>query len=820
MLSALGKDLPNTTLILALTALLVEEAQAAAKSDAASAADAAKNANKSLDKSDKKSDEKQAGENDKTAGNKDDANAEKTATDKAEKPTPEAPDAKATDAAKAPDGAPSKLVVSAQELLRAVLEDEANYQTALAQNRVKDPLNSAPDAVLAARSILQDEISLQTATAQLTQQPEKFSLPTLPTPTLPGFDFSGGAALAGLGAGFLLGALGGGGAGSVVVKAVLASYGIVADGYIQGAKVYREDAAGNPLDGKFAITDQFGKFDLSLLPAGNGRIVASGGIDTSTGLEFKVKLYAPAGSTVINPLTTLVQGYMEANPGTTAAAASKAVATALAIGANVDLLNYDPIAAASASTGTGQAEALSIQIKAAQVANLLVTGAVAVSQAGGTSYEAAASDVLKRLVTEITNAASSPTAVQVTLNSPAVLTRVLSNVTTDLVELIVKGNTISATTLHNLSDFQNVVQDDLAQAAGLSTLTPQALQALDSLLGVISSGQKVVEMGLAPGADTGADTTDLLTRLANPSIRVDLSSDKSVIAVGHVVELRIEGLALASAPVTAADLSRGYLDFSVQNFATDGSKTLSVVVTDPVSQKALATGFLAITIDTHVAALTAALQSDTGLVGDNITQNSGIQIAGLENGAYWQFSTDGGSTWSSNLLALSTQLSVNPGAVQVQLRQVDKAGNISDVSAISFTLDKTAAAPVLQLANDTGIVGDNITSDPAVKLSGVEQGASVQYSIDGGTTWLNQLPKLSNGAVSLLVKQTDLAGNVSLPGSLSFKLENVSNAPQVSLRSDTGAVGDLISKDGSLLISGLADGATLQYNTVDPTQGS
>jgi hypothetical protein len=39
VLSALGKDLPNTTLILALTALLVEEAQAAAKSDAAGAAD-------------------------------------------------------------------------------------------------------------------------------------------------------------------------------------------------------------------------------------------------------------------------------------------------------------------------------------------------------------------------------------------------------------------------------------------------------------------------------------------------------------------------------------------------------------------------------------------------------------------------------------------------------------------------------------------------------------------------------------------------------------------------------------------------------------
>jgi hypothetical protein len=323
VLSALGSDLQNSTIVLALTALIVEEAQAAAKSKAASAAVASKQASKTLDKSDKKSDEKQPAED----AQKDASAVDKTAPDKAENFTLETADTKVTDAAKANEGGASKLVVSAQELLRAVLEDEGNYQTALAQNRVKDPFNSAPDAVLATRSILQDEISLQTATAQLLQQPEKFTLPTLPTPS---FDFSGGTSLAGLGAGLLLGAMGGGG-GAAVAKAVLASYGIVADGYIQGAKVYREDAAGNPQDGKYAITDQYGKFDLSLLPAGNGRIVAVGGIDTSTGLEFKVKLYAPAGSTVINPLTTLVQGYIESHPGTTAAAAAKAVASALAL---------------------------------------------------------------------------------------------------------------------------------------------------------------------------------------------------------------------------------------------------------------------------------------------------------------------------------------------------------------------------------------------------------------------------------------------------------------------------------------------------------
>ena len=145
VLSALGSNLQNSTIVLALTALMVEQAQAAAKSKAASDAEAAKQANKSHDQTNNKSAEKQSAEDDK----KDVANAEKSANDKADKSAAETPDTKAADASKATEDGASKLVVSAQDLLRAVLEDEASYQTALAQNRTKDSINSAPDAVLA-----------------------------------------------------------------------------------------------------------------------------------------------------------------------------------------------------------------------------------------------------------------------------------------------------------------------------------------------------------------------------------------------------------------------------------------------------------------------------------------------------------------------------------------------------------------------------------------------------------------------------------------------------------------------------------------------
>src|SRR5207244_3542733 len=95
-----------------------------------------------------------------------------------------------------------------------------------------------------------------------------------------------------------------------------------------------------------------------------------------------------------------------------------------------------------------------------------------------------------------------------------------------------------------------------------------------------------------------------------------------------------------------------------------------------------------------------------------------------------QYSTNGGSTWSSSFSAVE-------GANSVQVRQSDVAGNNGTATSFGFTLDTTApAAPTVALSSDTGSSNsDHITSNGALGLSGVESGASVQYSTNGGSTW-------------------------------------------------------------------------------------
>ena len=85
------------------------------------------------------------------------------------------------------------------------------------------------------------------------------------------------------------------------------------------------------------------------------------------------------------------------------------------------------------------------------------------------------------------------------------------------------------------------------------------------------------------------------------------------------------------------------------------------------------------------------------------------------------------------------------------------ASALSDPASVS----STPAAPTIALAQDTGASSsDGVTNDGALTISGVETGATVQYSIDGGTTWTSSFAA-QEGVNSVEVRQTDLAGNIS-----------------------------------------------------------
>ena len=243
--------------------------------------------------------------------------------------------------------------------------------------------------------------------------------------------------------------------------------------------------------------------------------------------------------------------------------------------------------------------------------------------------------------------------------------------------------------------------------------------------------------------------------------------------------------------------------------AVEGLNQVQIRQTD-IAGNVSASSSIAFTLDqTPGAAPGVALAEDTGTVGDNITRKGGLQLSGVEADATVQYSIDDGKTWQTDFTAVE-------GLNQVQIRQTDIAGNVSASSSIAFTLDQTpGAAPVVALAEDTGTVGDNITRKGGLQLSGVEADATVEYSIDDGKTWQTDFKPLE-GLNQVQIRQTDIAGNVSASSKIVFTLdETPSAAPGVALAKDTGTVGDNITSDGGLKLSGVEADATVEYSIDD-----
>ena len=121
--------------------------------------------------------------------------------------------------------------------------------------------------------------------------------------------------------------------------------GLLTDGPISGATVFADANGNGVLDPReaTAITNTAGQFTL-YGPSGN--LEATGGTDTATGLSPPGALTAPAGSVVIDPLTTLLDAYATA-VGETPQVAQPALLAVLGLDPPIDLTQTDPEAAAA-----------------------------------------------------------------------------------------------------------------------------------------------------------------------------------------------------------------------------------------------------------------------------------------------------------------------------------------------------------------------------------------------------------------------------------------------------------------------------------------
>ncbi len=139
------------------------------------------------------------------------------------------------------------------------------------------------------------------------------------------------------------------------------------DGYVAGATVFADTNDNGILDDgeAFTTTNADGTFSLF----GAGTLVMFGGTDISTGLTFLGTMKAPAGSTVVTPLTTLVQAIVAADSTKTVADAQTSVKNALGL-ADVDLTTFDAVRATAEGVPGGAgvlAAAIQVQATVAQI---------------------------------------------------------------------------------------------------------------------------------------------------------------------------------------------------------------------------------------------------------------------------------------------------------------------------------------------------------------------------------------------------------------------------------------------------------------------
>lgn len=285
--------------------------------------------------------------------------------------------------------------------------------------------------------------------------------------------------------------------------------------------------------------------------------------------------------------------------------------------------------------------------------------------------------------------------------------------------------------------------------------------------------------GLALAADSGKSATDLITnngQVVVSGLESGASWQFSTDAGAHWTNGTGTGFTLAAG-----------------NYAAGA---VLVRQTDAAGNVSSSSGFnAAVTVDTSSAAPGLALAVDTGSSAtDRITSNGQVNVTGLESGGSWQYSTDGGTTWATGSGTSFVVAAGSYAANAIQVRQTDVAGNTSTAANLgALSVDTTAAAPGLSLAADNGTsASDGLTNNGQMSVTGLESGATWQYSTDGGANWTTgsgssfSLPAGSYAANAVQVRQTDAAGNVSAVASQATAITVETVAPVLVAMTTTG----------------------------------
>ena len=227
-----------------------------------------------------------------------------------------------------------------------------------------------------------------------------------------------------------------------------------------------------------------------------------------------------------------------------------------------------------------------------------------------------------------------------------------------------------------------------------------------------------------------------------------------------------------------------------------------------------------LTIKPATALAITAITTDSGTAGDFITNDTTLTVSGTNGvlgvGEKIQVSSNGGATWT-DVIQNGTNWSLadavtHPASFTYQARIIDSAGNIGTTANQPVTIDTSAPAAALAITaitTDSGTLGDFITNDTTLTVSGTNgvlgAGEKIQVSSNGGVTWTDVI---QNGTT------WSLADAVTHPASFNYQARIIDSAGNIGTTASQAITIDTSAPAAALAITAIAGSSSPNVTSV------
>ncbi|WP_135078455.1 cadherin-like domain-containing protein [Terasakiella sp. SH-1] len=592
-------------------------------------------------------------------------------------------------------------------------------------------------------------------------------------------------------------------------ETVTALNGKAVDGYLSGATVFVDldkDGVQDANETDSTTTDSLGNYSLSTT-ASDYIISMIGGSDIATGKAFYGVLKAPAGSSVVTPLTTLL----------TNGVSEDALKTAFGLSSSLSLTSTDPVAGATDST-IAKLAAIGVQLQntilqAASVIEGAASGDLDDGSTGGAVFNALANAIntqgasfdisdATKLQSVITTAAGS-------VLSGAELTTA-TNAAANTAQIISSSNSV----IDGYISSGGTGNDFLSSLAQVAVVASDAASALESTVGSggdlsalqtqYSSSNLTSKIEAASIGDVNGDGSSNTVNAApsvsgavnlstNEDSALSITSSQLLANSSDTDTLTLTNLTASSGTLTPTDTgwtltpaANSTDTITLSYFVSDGVKstsasaTVSVQAINDAPTVSANVSFTDHDEDVAITLTKAQLLTNTSDVdGDtldviNVTVTSGGSVV-----------DNGNETWtitptlnSIDNVVLSYNVRDNNGGTVIHGAVID-LDPVNDAPTLSAVALSSATEDVSYTINESTLVASNVATDvDGDSLSVTNISVDHGNITDNGSSWTITPQANYNGTVKVTYTVSD--GTTTSSNTVDLIYLAVNDAPTVS----------------------------------------